>query len=217
LHEAFYWRNNGRFSRYYAQPSGAFNVTTGFRQPGSSISQLLCIALENGITAATIIDDVQQRLESQEVHRTCLLIMMDDFMEEYHFDMHCKFIQYPCRQITSKLGGRRNGALCKEVGNNYLNDSSRFGLSLTRVGVRSYDLWQPFWWIGTTDMKKDNWTIGYTPDFVIESVWVGNNDNTPMNQYLASGITGAAPIWNRMMSYLLQNMEHTGMKTQKCR
>jgi membrane peptidoglycan carboxypeptidase len=55
---------------------------------------------------------------------------------------------------------------------------------------------------GTTDMKKDNWTIGYTPDFVV-TVWVGNNDNTPMNQYLASGITGAAPIWNRMMSFLL--------------
>jgi len=55
---------------------------------------------------------------------------------------------------------------------------------------------------GTTDMKKDNWTIGYTPDFVV-SVWVGNNDNSPMNQVLASGITGAAPIWNRMMSYLL--------------
>jgi 1A family penicillin-binding protein len=55
---------------------------------------------------------------------------------------------------------------------------------------------------GTTDMKKDNWTIGYTPDFVV-AVWVGNNDNTPMNQYLASGITGAAPIWNRVMTYLL--------------
>ena len=55
---------------------------------------------------------------------------------------------------------------------------------------------------GTTDEKKDNWTIGYTPDFVV-TVWVGNNDNTPMNQYLASGITGAAPIWNRVMSYLL--------------
>jgi membrane peptidoglycan carboxypeptidase len=55
---------------------------------------------------------------------------------------------------------------------------------------------------GTTDWKKDNWTIGYTPDFVV-TVWVGNNDNSPMNPYLASGITGAAPIWNRMMSYLL--------------
>lgn len=55
---------------------------------------------------------------------------------------------------------------------------------------------------GTTDEKKDNWTIGYTPDFLV-AVWVGNNDNTPMNQYLASGITGAAPIWNRVMTYML--------------
>jgi membrane carboxypeptidase/penicillin-binding protein PbpC len=36
-------------------------------------------------------------------------------------------------------------------------------------------------------------------------VWVGNNDNTPMNPALASGITGAAPIWNRVMSYVLTN------------
>lgn len=57
---------------------------------------------------------------------------------------------------------------------------------------------------GTTNDKRDNWTIGYTPDFLV-LVWVGNNDNTPMNQYLASGITGAAPIWNRVMSYLLKN------------
>lgn len=57
---------------------------------------------------------------------------------------------------------------------------------------------------GTTDSKRDNWTTGYTPEFVVV-VWVGNNDNTPMNQYLASGITGAAPIWNKMMTYLLTN------------
>jgi len=57
---------------------------------------------------------------------------------------------------------------------------------------------------GTTNEKKDNWTIGYTPEFLVV-VWVGNNDNTPMNPYLTSGITGAAPIWNRVMSYLLKN------------
>lgn len=56
---------------------------------------------------------------------------------------------------------------------------------------------------GTTNEKKDNWTIGYTPDFLV-AVWVGNNDNTPMNPYLSSGITGAAPIWNRVMSYVLK-------------
>lgn len=55
---------------------------------------------------------------------------------------------------------------------------------------------------GTTNDLKDNWTIGYTPEYVV-TVWVGNNDNTSMNQYLVSGITGAAPIWNRVMSYLL--------------
>ncbi len=57
---------------------------------------------------------------------------------------------------------------------------------------------------GTTDNKKDNWTIGYTPEFLV-AVWVGNNDGTPMNPYLTSGITGAAPIWNRVMTYLLRN------------
>ncbi len=56
---------------------------------------------------------------------------------------------------------------------------------------------------GTTDEKRDNWTIGYTPNF-LAAVWVGNNDNTPMNQYLASGVTGAAPIWNKLMSYVLE-------------
>lgn len=55
---------------------------------------------------------------------------------------------------------------------------------------------------GTTDEKRDNWTIGYTPNYLVV-VWVGNNDHSPMNPYLTSGVTGAAPIWNRMMQYLL--------------
>ena len=58
---------------------------------------------------------------------------------------------------------------------------------------------------GTTDNKRDNWTIGYTKDFVV-AVWVGNNDNTPMSQTLASGITGAAPIWHRVMANLLADI-----------
>ena len=55
---------------------------------------------------------------------------------------------------------------------------------------------------GTTDSKRDNWTFGYTPDFVV-GVWVGNNDNSPMDPRLASGITGAAPIWNKITRTLL--------------
>ncbi len=56
---------------------------------------------------------------------------------------------------------------------------------------------------GTSDLKKDNWTFGYTPSYTV-GVWVGNNDNTPMNEYLASGLSGAAPIWNQIMVNLLE-------------
>ena len=58
---------------------------------------------------------------------------------------------------------------------------------------------------GTTNDFRDNWTFGYTPSYVV-AVWVGNNDNSPMT-YLASGITGAAPIWNDVMSHLLKDKQ----------
>jgi len=56
---------------------------------------------------------------------------------------------------------------------------------------------------GTTDSKRDNWTVGFTPNLVV-ATWVGNNDNTPMSPSLTSGITGAAPIWNKIMTQLLE-------------
>lgn len=49
---------------------------------------------------------------------------------------------------------------------------------------------------GTTRNFRDNWTLGYTPDFVV-GVWVGNSDNSPMQQI--SGIYGAGPIWHDVM------------------
>jgi 1A family penicillin-binding protein len=55
---------------------------------------------------------------------------------------------------------------------------------------------------GTTNDKRDNWTIGYTNDVTV-GVWVGNNDNSPMNPRIASGITGASPIWSNIMKKLL--------------
>lgn len=56
---------------------------------------------------------------------------------------------------------------------------------------------------GTTNDYKDNWTIGYTPSYLV-SVWVGNNDNTPMSG-IVSGVTGAAPIWHTIITHLLEN------------
>lgn len=55
---------------------------------------------------------------------------------------------------------------------------------------------------GTTNDLRDNWTIGYTPNF-LTAVWVGNNDNTSMSR-VASGVTGASPIWNKVMTKLLE-------------
>lgn len=61
---------------------------------------------------------------------------------------------------------------------------------------------------GTSDNKRDNWTFGYTPDFVV-GAWVGNNDNSPMNPSLTSGVTGAAPIWNKITKLLLNGEQST--------
>jgi len=61
---------------------------------------------------------------------------------------------------------------------------------------------------GTTDNKRDNWTDGYTNNHVV-IVWVGNNDNSPMSPSLASGITGAAPIWHKIMNDLLSKRPET--------
>lgn len=55
---------------------------------------------------------------------------------------------------------------------------------------------------GTTNNMKDNWTIGWSQE-VIVGTWVGNNDNTAMS-YVASGITGASPIWRRIIFAALE-------------
>ncbi len=56
---------------------------------------------------------------------------------------------------------------------------------------------------GTTNDYRDNWTIGYTPSY-LTAVWVGNNDNAAMSSGVVSGLTGASPIWNRIMTHLLE-------------
>ncbi|MBF8249666.1 MAG: family penicillin-binding protein [Candidatus Levybacteria bacterium] len=56
---------------------------------------------------------------------------------------------------------------------------------------------------GTTDDKRDNWTIGWTPS-VLVATWVGNNDNSPMGN-VASGVTGATPIWRRIILEALKS------------
>jgi penicillin-binding protein 1C len=57
---------------------------------------------------------------------------------------------------------------------------------------------------GTTSDFRDNWTVGYTR-YLVAGVWAGNSDGRPMRN--ASGVTGAAPIWNAFMESVLARPE----------
>ena len=50
---------------------------------------------------------------------------------------------------------------------------------------------------GTSNDFVDSWTIGYTPDLVV-GVWVGNNNNKPMDG--VAGSVGAGIVWNDYMT-----------------
>ncbi|OGK14642.1 hypothetical protein A3C98_03910 [Candidatus Roizmanbacteria bacterium RIFCSPHIGHO2_02_FULL_37_15] len=57
---------------------------------------------------------------------------------------------------------------------------------------------------GTSNDKRDNWAIGFSKGITI-GIWSGNNDNSPMNQKIASGATGASQIFYRLMIELLKS------------
>lgn len=66
---------------------------------------------------------------------------------------------------------------------------------------------------GTTDDQRDNWAVGWNPDVVVGS-WVGNNDNEPMKR-VASGVSGATPIWRRIMIAALESKPIKGWSVPK--
>ncbi|MFY8269282.1 MAG: hypothetical protein ACOVLK_07770, partial [Terrimicrobiaceae bacterium] len=54
---------------------------------------------------------------------------------------------------------------------------------------------------GTSSDYRDNWSIGYTPDFTV-AVWVGNPNGRPMREI--TGVTGAAPAMHGIFLHLHQ-------------
>jgi penicillin-binding protein 1C len=52
---------------------------------------------------------------------------------------------------------------------------------------------------GTSKDMRDNWCLGYSERYTV-GVWVGNFSGEPMRD--VSGVSGAAPIWNDVISYL---------------
>ena len=59
---------------------------------------------------------------------------------------------------------------------------------------------------GTSSDFKDNWTVGYTTDYVM-GVWAGNNDDSAMVN--VTGVDGAAPIWHDSMLLAEQGLPIT--------
>lgn len=84
---------------------------------------------------------------------------------------------------------------------NILSDNSARELTFGAVNGLQVSGYQVAVKTGTTNDKKDNWAIGWTPN-LLSVVWVGNNNNTPMGK-VASGVSGATPIWKRIMVYAL--------------
>jgi len=84
---------------------------------------------------------------------------------------------------------------------NILSDNSARELTFGAVNGLQVSGYQVAVKTGTTNDKKDNWAIGWTPN-LLTTVWVGNNDSTPMGK-VASGVSGATPIWKRIMVYEL--------------
>ncbi|XGC81135.1 penicillin-binding protein 1C [Bdellovibrio bacteriovorus] len=52
---------------------------------------------------------------------------------------------------------------------------------------------------GTSKDMRDNWCVGYNSRFTV-GVWVGNFSGEPM--WNVMGVTGAAPIWQKIMQHL---------------
>jgi penicillin-binding protein 1C len=57
---------------------------------------------------------------------------------------------------------------------------------------------------GTSSDFRDTWTVGFSRDYTV-GVWVGNFDGSAMRGI--SGVTGAGPLWSRIMLHLHERTE----------
>jgi penicillin-binding protein 1C len=57
---------------------------------------------------------------------------------------------------------------------------------------------------GTSSDYRDTWTVGATPDYTA-AVWVGNFSGASMRRI--AGVTGAGPLWNRIMLHLYEHRD----------
>lgn len=84
---------------------------------------------------------------------------------------------------------------------NILSDNSARSITFGAVNGLQVSDYQVAVKTGTTNDKRDNWCIGWTPNLLV-AAWVGNNDNSPMVK-VASGVSGATPIWKRIVTFAI--------------
>ncbi len=63
---------------------------------------------------------------------------------------------------------------------------------------------------GTSSDYRDNWSVGYTPEFTV-AVWVGNPNGQPMHGI--TGVTGAAPVMHEIFQQLRRTAGTTWFAT----
>jgi len=102
------------------------------------------------------------------------------------------------RQIDSKRVMTPQEAF---IISNILSDNSARELTFGAVNGLIIPNYQVAVKTGTTNDKRDNWAIGWTPN-LLAAAWVGNNDNSQMLK-VASGVSGATPIWKRIMQLVV--------------
>ncbi|MBI4065950.1 transglycosylase domain-containing protein [Candidatus Kaiserbacteria bacterium] len=100
-----------------------------------------------------------------------------------------EFIPSPSRIVTENIA-RDMSAMLSDAPARVPQYSLSSPLSFTNYDVAVKT--------GTTDDTRDAWVVGYTPSVVV-GVWVGNNDNSPMEKTTSGFI--AAPMWHEAMAY----------------
>jgi membrane peptidoglycan carboxypeptidase len=86
-------------------------------------------------------------------------------------------------EVTGQLGASR--AMMIDLLQGVVNEGTGKAARIPNVPVAGKT--------GTTQEYRDAWFIGFTPDIIV-GVWVGNDDNTPMNKVVGGDLP--ANIWH---------------------
>ncbi|WP_374077076.1 penicillin-binding protein 1C [Bdellovibrio bacteriovorus] len=104
------------------------------------------------------------------------------------------------KRVFSEESAKEVTAIISQSENRALGFGLDSALSLQGAAVKT----------GTSKDMRDNWCIGFNSRFTV-GVWVGNFSGEPM--WNVMGVTGAAPIWKKVMEWLHEKYPDVESKT----